>query len=163
MLERSVLSLGCISPGILETSEIIMLCFDLLNETSESYAQSIRDNYYTNDRIILELVWGNDIPEGMEDDAEELKEAIVDALQDFCPPFCYFGSHLGNKSDYGVWFNSEEFDEACHAGEVVMLLDGPPTEVDLKTCPDAFYFSAVTDHGNLTVWAPERTIVLEMV
>lgn len=159
--KRPVLPLGSVSHG--DLGEIITECFDLLEETSESYAQSIRDNYYENDRILLELRWCHEIPTELEDDAQELLEAIVNALQDFCPPYCYFGSLPSDTSDYGVWFNSDEFDEACRSGEVVMIIDTPPTEIDCLTCPDAYYFAAVTDHGNLTVWSSDRMTVLEMV
>ena len=161
--KRPVLPFGSVSHGTLDTGELIKAFYDLLEENSESYAQSIRDNFYQYDRILLELQWGRIIPVEMEEGAQELLEALTNALQDFCPAFCYFGAHSGNTSDYGVVFNGEEFDEACRTGEVVMLLDGPPTEIDCQTCPDAFFFAAVTDHGNLTVWEPDQTTVLEIV
>ena len=161
--KHPVLPFGSISHGTLITGDLINAFYDLLEETSETYAQSIRDNYYQNDRILLELRWCHDIPIEMEDDAQDLLESVMNALQEFCPPFCCFGAHPGDASDYGVWFNGEEFDDACRSGEVVMLMDGPPIEIDGINCPDAYYFAAVTDHGNLTVWSPDGSTVLEMV
>ena len=57
-------------------------------------------------------------------DAEVIDEAI-DALQQYCLPFCYFGTNEGDGSDFGVWFSGARFEDACDCGEVIRVSDLP--------------------------------------
>jgi hypothetical protein len=48
-----------------------------------------------------------------DDDAIELQQRVEDALQEFAPSYCYFGSNPGSGSSYGFWVDHgalQEFD-----------------------------------------------------
>ena len=51
-----------------------------------------------------ETVWDN------EDTFNYLHEVLWGALDQFSPPYCYFGAHPGDGSDYGYWAENIEKD-----------------------------------------------------
>ena len=68
-------------------------------------------------------------------------EALFDALNEIAPPYCYFGAHEGDGSDYGFWVSIESIDDArdsaCKHGDYEFLDDGNIIQVN--------------DHGNITL------------
>jgi hypothetical protein len=85
------------------------------------------------------------------ENADEVLNDLFGALDCFAPPFFYFGSNLGDGSDFGFWFSSEAFEDAVHAGEVFKIAAG-------NEWPDDFgaseyqYVAEITDHGNVTLF-----------
>ncbi len=46
----------------------------------------------------------NSVVDGKEDEASEMvNEDLINALESFAPPYCYFGTHPGDGSDFGFW------------------------------------------------------------
>ena len=41
------------------------------------------------------------------------------ALDRFCPPFCYFGAHVGDGSDLGCWVFEEAIEDAIDQGHAL--------------------------------------------
>ena len=82
-----------------------------------------------------------------EDSDYDLNEDPFTILDSHCPPYCYFGAHEGDGSDYGVWFASESFDEDCRSGEVLKVSD-------LGEVPAGHsgMVAQVSDHGNLELY-----------
>jgi hypothetical protein len=76
------------------------------------------------------------------DDADEIVNELADALSNYAPPFCYFGSHPGDGSDYGFWFDDESLQEAMRDG----------IKIGDRTVTQDGYMVEVNDHGNVTVW-----------
>lgn len=52
-----------------------------------------------------------------------LHEGLFDALNSIAPPFCYFGAHEGDGSDYGFWVSNEALDEAIDNATVLEVND----------------------------------------
>lgn len=51
---------------------------------------------------------------GIEDEEERelfVWETLFDALNDYVPPYTYFGAHEGDGSDYGVWVSNDSLDD----------------------------------------------------
>jgi hypothetical protein len=67
---------------------------------------------------------------------------LMDRLNDFADPYTYFGSHVGNGSDYGFWvdIDIDDFDG---------IIVGDTSEV-----PENYigYALHVNDHGNMTLY-----------
>jgi len=79
-----------------------------------------------------------------EDTISYLNEDLFDALSNFAPSYCYFGSHTRNFSDYGFW-PSEEIEEDFEGLKVS----------DLSEVPEDFEgeILLVNDHGNTTLYS----------
>lgn len=116
---------------------------------------SLPENFPLRDRLASLLgewqdAW-DDKGELIDDYPEDLIDDLSSALNEFSPPYCYFGAHEGDGSDFGYWPSMYEIlglptvadsDEAMELGE------------DCKS---------VNDHGNVTVHSGDGEIVLELV
>jgi hypothetical protein len=81
------------------------------------------------------------------EDADELGNRLMDILTCYCPPFCYFGAHEGDGSDYGCWFSSDAYEQSVADGESwIDPGDGSAMPAD------ATYRVRVSDHGNVEVY-----------
>jgi hypothetical protein len=73
-----------------------------------------------------------------------INEGLIDALNEFAPPFVYFGSIEGDGADFGFWPDMDGLNEAMRhdgvqVGEYVLL-------------PDEGLLVSVSDHGNVAVY-----------
>lgn len=78
-----------------------------------------------------------------------LNETLWDALNDFAPPYCYFGSTEGDSSDYG--FCPLDTDETLR--EFDGLKVSYTSEIPKDYCGEVFH---VNDNGNLTLYYAEN-------
>jgi hypothetical protein len=90
---------------------------------SDPESPEVLSDYVDGDGIASETIW-----------------ELIDALQTFAPPFCYFGSTDGDGSDFGFWVCDDSFNAAVRCGEVVKV----------EGLPD--YIAQVSDHGNLELY-----------
>jgi len=79
------------------------------------------------------------------ENAEYLLEALFDALNEHAPPYCYFGAHEGDGSDYGFWPSWDAIEDAVHDGELFKVAAGDPW----SCVPEII---EVNDHGNVTLY-----------
>lgn len=83
------------------------------------------------DENIIELwIDENDrLPDSMQDDVTWLlNESLFNALNNLCPPFVYFGSHVGDGSDFGFWLDFEGIQEAIEYEELEVIGKGVYTD-----------------------------------
>lgn len=95
---------------------------------------------------------GTEIDPEKEDLASELvNQSFPDALNQFAPSYCYFGSHEGDGSDIGYWPSMEQIDE----------LPDVENGDEAKELGEDCKF--VNDHGNVTVYGGDGSVILELV
>lgn len=149
-------SLGSISHGTLRPADLI--------------PEFVSECYQRNPKM---STWGDDVAElykvmraldVVEDDAftdafyeseyaSGMVETLVEALNRNLPPFWYFGTHPGDGSDFGYWFASDAFEDACQYGEVVKLEQLPDSATEFaREFPEASYAAVISDHGNIELY-----------
>lgn len=150
-------SLGSISHGTLRTEDLL----EAFATELEYHVQRNADEWCSDDgrkerdRLLALVHEARETdPEG--DDACELVNVeLPDALQAFAPPYCTFGAHEGDGSDFGFWFAGQE---CLDENDVVRVAD--PSEVEQHLGEKCYY---VNDHGNLTIYGADGKPCLELV
>ena len=131
--------LGTISHGTMRPEDLIpdfVSELERLAGADSAYAELIRD--------------ANAIEDFDSDGAADILDSLFDALNDFAPPYAYFGAHPGDGSDYGFWL-SEDFQQ--------MVRDNGGIEIEAGDEIPAEYAGevlAITDHGNATLYYVEK-------
>lgn len=78
---------------------------------------------------------------------EEMLLELYDLGQNYCPDYCYLGSHPGDGADIGVWPHEELFSDSHTGG-----YDGCIAASRDTASPDHSHALEVSDHGNATLW-----------
>ena len=158
-MKLTLASIGSISHGTLKTE-------DLLSEFSSELDWQFRKNgnYFSlpenreEGRKFHELC--GEAQDQYEEDGETLKdeeaanwlvESLSDSLQSFAPPYCYFGAHEGDGSDFGFWPSYDSIEE------LPIVEDSDAAKELGEDC------KSVNDHGNVTVYSADGSILLELV
>lgn len=84
---------------------------------------------------------------------------LFDALDELAAPYCYFGAHAGDGSDYGFWPDVESLEaDARWMGTGVTKIEAG------DSYPEGFdYVMEVNDHGNVTLYGPDRKEIWSVV
>jgi hypothetical protein len=126
--------LGTVSHGTMRTEDLL-----------EAFAWELK-SFDPDHQLLLET---QDIFDKENFDSEDasylVNELLPDALQEFCPPFVYFGTLEGDASDFGFWPNHEAIAEAISYGE--------KDEFDNIILEDENVCINISDHGNIEVYS----------
>ncbi len=109
------LPLGSVSSGTMCSEHLIRRFLDTLDSVDEKRAQDIRQE--NSELFVINGEDGEDDPETLDYFVQELMET----LQEFAPPFTYFGAHPGDGADYGVWVVDdveEDIEEGMDDGSI---------------------------------------------
>ena len=87
----------------------------------------------------------------------ELIDELQDALQEYCPPFVYFGTHPGDGADFGFWPDMDRLEEEMRSTTSDFQAD------NCWTLADDGVIVNVSDHGNVTVMDMERNVLWSVV
>lgn len=81
----------------------------------------------------------------------ELVNELIDALQDYAPPYCYFGTNEGDGSSYGFW-------PCINLVEELPRVSGSHEAAELGE--DCVF---VNDHGNVTLYDSTGKVIWDIV
>lgn len=88
-----------------------------------------------------------------EDVASEIVDELQEALGEFAGPYCYFGTHEGDGSDFGFWPSLMEIEELpCYE-----------RADEAKEAGETGDFRVVNDHGNVTVYSANGDEIIGIV
>jgi hypothetical protein len=153
----AIVSLGSISTGTLRTEDLLAAFADELEriiraaaancgirepETLDQF-QLVRDA-----RALLEK--GSDDWTGGEHQAATrlVREGLKDALNEYAPPYCYFGPRPGDGGDFGFWLDEDALRAAIHDGDVLEVVD--QRDAERRVVPEFLY--RVNARGNATLY-----------
>jgi len=128
--------IGSISHATMREEDLIpsfLNELEYLNNNKHAYKVVINEGK----KIVEKGVYDTD------DTSFYLNETLFNALNDFAPPYHYFGSHCGDGSDFGFWLNDNiEYD-----------FDGLKVE-DTRKVPEDYTGEVlhINDHGNMTLY-----------
>jgi len=83
------------------------------------------------------------------EEANGVLEELFDALNEYAPPYGYFGAHPGDGADYGFWLEEDWLR--------IMYDDGVLEVSDTSEVPADYSGEVVhvNDHGNATLYAAQ--------
>ena len=141
------ITLGTVSHATMRPEDLIPCFLELLKEldTNKEYSSVIAEG----EQIIQDEDWDN------ENTSMFLNEDLWEALNNFSPPYCYFGANEGDGSDYGFWANDIE--------DTLQDFDGLKVK-DLSEVTEDYTGEVflVNDHGNVTFYNAEKGKVTEI-
>ena len=142
---------GSVSTATMRPEDLIPAFLDCLNDLDEDRCAAILAEYpeYNNEDFYDT------------DDAQWLLEGLFDALDEYAPPFSYFGAHEGDGADYGFWPAIDALEDAARYGEVLKIDAGDdwPDDID----DDIEYVAEITDHGNITLFDRDHNEIWSIV
>jgi hypothetical protein len=149
-------NIGTISHGTLRTEDLLSAFLSELEwqirRNGEYFSKP--ENFWRRDK--LNTVVG-ECQDAFSDDGQslideesacELVSDLQDALQEFAPPYFYFGAHPGDGSDFGFWVDIDDVKEQ------VEFVSGKQDEYPPENFSGEWLY--VSDHGNATLYCREN-------
>ncbi len=159
-------SLGTVSHGTMRNEDLIPCFVDLLSDLNEQRSLDCKagdDLAAVAEFTRLDDMLG-DIERRQEredyydsEDASEDCNELFDELNAFAPPYCYFGAHPGDGSDYGFWLSEDAIENARADGDALFVDD--TSDVPADYTGEVFH---VNDHGNCTLYTANKGQLTEV-
>lgn len=132
-------SAGSISSGTMRAEDLIPCFADELDSLVKMQPRSFKRREM---RKLINEAWRSDDYDS--ENAGWLIQDLSDALQEFAPPYFYFGANEGDGADYGFWMSDDSFDSS---------FDGLKVD-DTSEIPKGYRGEVlhVNDHGNMTLY-----------
>ena len=133
--------LGTVIHGTLRTEHLILAFLEELEAIDRDRADSFWERIPAEAFEDLENEWWSS------EEAYWILEELFDVLNEFAPPFTYFGALEGDGSDFGFWIDRFSLEEAIADGEVLRVEDLSEVPADYEGL-----LLVENDHGNLTLY-----------
>jgi hypothetical protein len=145
--------IGSISSGTMRTEDVLAaFSAELKYHVQRNAAEWCSDGGRAERDRLLKLVAEAEATEDFDsDEASELVTELEDELSAFAPPYCYFGAHEGDGSDYGFWPIMDAIDELPRVQD----------SDEAKALGEDCVF--VNDHGNVTVYGGDGSVIIDLV
>lgn len=144
--------LGSVSSGTMRAEDLIPAFADTLEALLRVQPRNVPRR--THRKLIHEARALHDYDS---EDAGDIVNELMDALNEYAPPYSCFGAHQGDGADYGFWPSIDSLEEAVHDGDVLKI-------ADLADIPAGYAGEVmlVNDHGNVTLLLATRGRLTEL-
>lgn len=142
------LAIGSVSSGTLRSEDLLdSFAWELEQCVKHATTQSTSDAR----QLLREIeVLNEEVAEGdLEEDSEgasDLVDDCIDELNNWCPPYCYFGAHEGDGAAFGCWPLMDSINELPKVSD--------PSELEDLNEDEAVF---VNDHGNVTLYYRDQS------
>lgn len=151
-------SFGTVSHGTLKPSDLLLSFSHVLENLAKTDSDVERKN--ASIQLLADLKAVRDRCGSLEnlgntDEAHEFLDDFFDLLNEYAPPYAYFGALEGDGSDFGFWPAMTALEEAAAAEDGVLKLEAGepwPSKETLDDC-EVNYIMEVSDHGNVTLYS----------
>ena len=133
------LELGSVSSGTMLERDLIPVFMGVLKEVNPAECIRLDEDTSYSKYIDMAPDWYDT------KDAGYMLDDLFDALNEYCPPYCYFGANEGDGANYGCWISWDSIEDAVRCGELVRVKAGGRWDC----VPEIL---VVTDHGNAELW-----------
>ncbi len=150
-------TIGSISSGTLKTENLLKAFANELERlcTFPKHAD-----------LLLEANYRVASLSGLRESSEATSKVVndlQDVLNDYAPPFCYFGTLEGDGADFGFWPDRDAIQELIANGEVVKQTAHLDNNQVIHN-NDENVGIEINDHGNITIYNLDTSeILLEIV
>jgi len=133
--------IGSISHGTMRPEDIIPIFADELARLDKAkvYSELIKE--------AMNIDWDYIDWNNYNDNIPFIVDSLSEALNSFTPPYCYFGAHPGDGSDYGFW-PLEDIQEDFDGLKVSDI-----SEVPKKYNGEVLH---INDHSNVTLYSCKK-------
>lgn len=140
---------GTVSHGTLRTEDLIDAFADELEWQIQRNGDhfSMPEHFAARDRLNALVHDAREWTPESNEDGDEFVNELADALDEFAPPYAYFGAHIGDGSDFGFWVSEDALQD----------FDGLRVS-DLSEVPADYNGEVlhVNDHGNASLYVAQN-------
>ena len=145
--------IGSVSHGTMRKEDLIPIFFDTLVSVSKKRANQLLKKYE------LKSIPGCDSDENEWyewEDSDNFLGDLFDILNEYAPPYFYFGASEGDGSDYG-YFLSSDFGNEFNFGDGIKVND-------LSEIPKGYVGEVleINDHGNMSLYFKNKRNLKEI-
>jgi hypothetical protein len=113
--EMATFPLGAVIHATMRPEDLIPAFADMLDTLDKAHGVRTNADLVERARALTDY-------DG-EEAGQMLDEELFSTLDVYSPPMCSFGTHPGDGSDYGFWFDPETFQRMVDEGEVAVGAD----------------------------------------
>lgn len=145
--------IGSVSSGTMQPEDLVPNLYYVLGQIDKKRADAFATEYLADTLDAEEYL----------ESLDEACDALFNILEEYAPPYCYFGAHEGDVADYGFWVSWDAIEDATRDGEILKVNAGDEwTEKDVLA-DGCSYVLEKNDHGNVTLFTPDGKEVWSVV
>ena len=138
-MTQNVAQIGVVSDGTMRVVDLVPKFLDQLKELDEERCTSFCS--YNKDE--LDVIFDSEDDYGLSADMYWILDELFSMLNEYCPPFVYFGASIGDGASYGYFVSDDALDDAVRFNELLKLKPGEEIPEDC----DAEYVLFSDDKG----------------
>lgn len=162
--------LGPVSSGTMRPEDLIPTLMNLLDDLKERVSVAVPNGQEAQAVARVSAIDGllgdMEVRQNADDyyeseDADHDLEDLFNALEEFAPPYAYFGTSEGDGACYGFWISHDNVRDDVMDETTLSVTAGDEWPDPLPEGTEYVY--ECNDHGNATLYYPDHSVVWSVV